>query len=107
MEARQLARVEERAEKKRLDEYWKKVVQEGWDDKLHATIKSGVPRPPGAYKGVYVESVPQICIINQRMRAWKQRMRKAGRNPNVSNEVVLPLQSIPQVQLYFSISGSS
>lgn len=80
MNALKAQRVEERGEKKRLHEYWKQVAKDGWRNKLHVIIKSGAPPPPGTYIGVYKGTVAPMCIFNQRLRVWKQKLKKDARD---------------------------
>jgi hypothetical protein len=73
----------EKAKKDRLNEYWKEVAAQGWENNLQQLLKPNRTPPPGSYVGVYYNIVPSQCIYNQRVRCLKRKFRKEGRHPGL------------------------
>jgi ribosomal protein L14E/L6E/L27E len=71
-------RDEVKAHKARETAYWVEVATRGWGNELQSRMKSSLPPPPGSYTGVYVGSVPQWCIANQRRRRVMLDLKRAG-----------------------------
>jgi hypothetical protein len=71
-------REQERSDRAREKAYWAEIAHRGWGNDLQARMKSSIPPPPSAYRGVYVGSVPGWCISNQRRRSMLLDLRRGG-----------------------------
>jgi hypothetical protein len=71
-------RDEAKAHKARETIYWVEVAAHGWGNELQARMKSSIPLPPSSYTDVYVGSVLQWCIANQRRRKVMLVLKRTG-----------------------------
>jgi hypothetical protein len=74
-------RATERAEKKQLEDYWKRVKDAGWGDPLHQMIKNTPVNQGSPSYAPYSGSAPPICRYNQKIAMLRRSFKKQGRDP--------------------------